>query len=133
MPDLIHSLLTNEVFRILARLVLTSFFWISGVRMLLDPAPIMGFIRSAELPLPRLIFSGVILTLLGGSALLVSNVSGLGWLGAGWLGVFTFLCVPLVHPFWKSPPPKNMSDLQMAMEHLTVIGGMMCAAALLAG
>lgn len=73
----------------------------------------------------------MIVTELGGSALLVSDAYGLGWLGAGWLGVFIVLCIPLGHPFWRFPQPQRMEHFQIALEHFTVVGGLMCAAALL--
>lgn len=42
------------------------------------------------------------------------------------------LSVPLGHPFWKLPPPQKMEECQIALEHFTVTGGLMCAAALTA-
>lgn len=132
MPSWIYDLVTDETFSVVARIILTSFFWIAGLFGLLMPGPIVATVRRAELPWPRLIVALMIITELGGSALLITNVGSLGWLGAGWLGVFTFLSIPLGHPFWKFPPPRKIEEMQIALEHLTVIGGLMCATALLA-
>lgn len=127
MPDLIRDLVTNDSFAVFARIVLTSFFWIAGIVTLLKPAGILAAVRNAGLPAPRSIVAAMIVTELGGSALLVSDNWSLGWLGAGWLGVFTLLSIPLGHPFWRFPQPKRMEELQIALEHLALIGGLMCA------
>ncbi len=132
MPDWVRELVTSDAFGVLARLVLTSFFWIAGIFGVLKFAVIVASVERAGLPAPRLIAAAMTVTELGGSALLVSNAWSLGWLGAGWLGVFTALSIPLGHPFWTFPPPKRMEEFQIALEHVTVIGGLMCAAALLA-
>ncbi len=60
----------------------------------------------------------MIVSELAGSVLLVTNAFQLGWLGAGWLGVFTFLSIPLGHRFWKFQPPKRMEAMQIALDIL---------------
>lgn len=132
MPSLIHDLLTADAFHLLARVVLTSFFWIAGIFGVLKFGNMVKAIEHHGLPRPQLIVAAMILTELGGSALLITNYANLGWLGAGWLGVFTFLSIPLGHPFWRFDPPKKMEEFQIALEHLAVIGGLMCAAILTA-
>ncbi len=106
----IDTLLASEAFSLVARLVLTAFFWIAGVFGLVKPKLIAPAVANAGLPAPRSIAALMIATELGGSALLVSDIGGLGWLGAGWLGVFTLLSIPLGHPFWKYPPPEKMAE-----------------------
>lgn len=132
MPDWVRELLTAEAFGTFARVVLTSFFWIAGIVTMLKPAMIIAEVERAGLPMPKPIVAAMIATELGGSILLVSDISGLGWFGAGWLGVLTFLSILLGHPFWRFSGPKRMEHFQVALEHVTVIGGLMCAAALLA-
>lgn len=128
MPELIYELIKSECFGILARVVLTSFFWTSAIFGIFGFAMMVKEIESNNLPAPRVLAAMVIVTELGGSALLVSNYHSLGWLGAGALGVFTLLSIPLGHAFWKYDQPKRMAEFQIAMEHIGVTGGLMCAA-----
>lgn len=130
MPPLIHDLLASPAFLILARLVLTSFFWIAGVVCLMKYREMAEVIAAHALPAPRLVTAMIAFTCLVGSALLITDFRSMGWVGAGALGVFTFLSIPLGHPFWKFPPPRRMDELQVALEHLALIGGLMCAAIL---
>jgi len=127
----IDTLLLSNHFNLTARLVLTSFFWIAGLFGLMKFNMIVASVRRANLPWPTAIAGLMIATELGGSLLLVTNWQGLGWVGAGWLGVFTFLSIPLGHPFWKFEQPRRMEEFQIAAEHVAVVGGLMCAAALL--
>ena len=130
MPASINDLLASPTFLVLARLVLTSFFWIAGVFTAVNFATMVAVIEERGLPAPRLIVAMMATTELVGSFLLVTDVGSMGWLGAGALGVFTFLSIPLGHPFWKYPQPRRMEEFQLALEHLAVIGGLMCAASL---
>lgn len=75
-----NDLVSSDVFSVLARIVLTSFFWISGVSGIVKPAPIVATVELADLPMPRLFVAAMIVTELGGSALLVSDFASLGWL-----------------------------------------------------
>lgn len=130
MPAEIAWVLSSEVFRLLALVLLTSFFWVAGLFGLCNVGAMVGLIRSHRLPMPRLIVAMMITTELVGSALLVSNYRSLAWLGAGALGVFTLLSIPLGHAFWKFQPPQRMAEFQIAQEHVALVGGLACAAAL---
>jgi transmembrane protein len=68
----------------------------------------------------------MIATQLVGSFLVITNVAGLTWLGAGILGVFTLLCIPYGHPFWRFGEPKRSEELYIAFVALT--GGLLLAA-----
>ncbi|TRW14480.1 DoxX family protein [Glacieibacterium frigidum] len=130
MPSIISDLLSADWFNVAARVVLTSFFWIAGIFGIAKFGMMVKVIEARRLPKPAAIVAAMIVTELGGSILLITDYRSLGWLGAGWLGVFTFLSIPLGHPFWKYPPPKNMEEFQIALEHVAVVGGLMCAAVL---
>ena len=130
MPPSIHDLLVSQAFVIFARVVLTAFFWIAGLFGLLKFAVMVKAIEAHALPAPRLIVALMVITELAGSALLITDFASLGWFGAGWLGVFSFLSIPLGHPFWNYRGPKKMEEMQIALEHLAVIGGLMGAAIL---
>lgn len=130
MPPLIADILTAQWFNIVARVTLTAFFWIAGLFGVFNFGMMVKVIEAHRLPNPAAIVVAMIVTELAGSALLVTDAYSLGWLGAGWLGVFTFLSIFLGHPFWKYDPPRKMEEFQLALEHLAVIGGLMCAAIL---
>ena len=130
MPSWIHDLLISQAFVIFARIVLTAFFWIAGLFGVLKFGVMVKTIEQHALPAPRLIVALMVVTELAGSALLITDFASLGWLGAGWLGVFTFLSIPLGHPFWNYRPPEKMEEMQIALKRLAVIGGLMGAAIL---
>src|SRR3546814_6308450 len=69
-------------------------------------------------------------TQLTGSALVITNFAGLGWIGAFGLAVFLLLTIPIGHPFWKFEEPKRTGEFHIALEHITVVGGLMLAAIL---
>ncbi|HCM9210345.1 TPA: DoxX family protein [Enterobacter roggenkampii] len=77
------------------------------------------------LPLPVLFATGTILCQLVGSALVISNFAGYGWIGSAMLIVFTLLTIPVGHPFWKFSEPQRTQEFHIALEHITVIGGLM--------
>ncbi|MBB6509115.1 transmembrane protein [Rhizobium soli] len=113
-------------FGYLARAVLTFMFWGSGLSKLIDfPA---GVAEMAQFGLePAFAFNvAVIITQLVGSALIILN--RWTWLGAGALGVFTALTIPIVHHFWTMEEPFKTLEFYVVMEHITVIGGLMVVA-----
>jgi len=52
------------------------------------------------------------------------------WLGAGALAVFTALTIPIAHPFWQLEGETAMFEMLVALEHVTVIGGLIVVAIL---
>jgi transmembrane protein len=130
MPAFIEAILVSDLFELIARVVLTSFFLIAGIFGLLKFDVMVATIRHHGFSSPKTVVAAMIVTELAGSVLLITDVFRLGWLGAGWLGVFTLLSIPLGHPFWKFQPPKKMEEMQIALEHIALIGGLMVAAAL---
>jgi transmembrane protein len=130
MPTIIEAILVSDAFEMITRVVLTSFFWIAGIFGLLKFDVMVATIRQHGFSSPRYIVAAMIVTELAGSVLLITDAFQLGWFGAGWLGIFTFLSIPLGHPFWKFQRPKRMEEMQIALEHFALIGGLMAAAAL---
>jgi uncharacterized membrane protein YphA (DoxX/SURF4 family) len=130
MNDIIISLLDHPAFLIAAKIVLTSFFWIAGIFGLFNFKVIVQEMIDVHLPSPRLFAVVTIACQLVGAGLIVFNPAGLGWLGAGALGVFTALTIPIGHPFWKFEEPKKTYEFYIVLEHVTVVGGLMLAAIL---
>jgi len=129
MPTSLGALLRAPAFALLARVLLTLPFWGSGLAKLFDfPG---GVAEMAHFGLePAALFNvATVIVQLGGSALIIAG--RLSWLGAGALGVFTALTIPLVHHFWSIPEePFRTIAFHTAAEHIGMIGGLMLAAIL---
>ncbi|MFY1708771.1 DoxX family protein [Tritonibacter scottomollicae] len=130
MEQLLHLILTHPHSIMFMKVVLTSFFWIAGVFGIFNFKTIVQEMIDAKLPRPAMFAVATILCQLVGSALLITDLWDMAWLGAGTLGVFTVLCIPIAHPFWKFEGEKGMYEFQIALEHITVVGGLMIAAAI---
>lgn len=130
MEQILHTALTHPHSIMFMKAVLTSFFWIAGVFGIFNFNAIVKEMIDANLPRPALYAVATILCQLGGSVLLITDFRDLAWLGAGALGVFTVLSIPIAHPFWKFDGEKGMYEFQIALEHITVVGGLMIAAAI---
>ena len=126
MTSFIHTMTASNWFGLLARIVLTYMFWASGLAKLIDFSG--GMAEMAQFGLqPAAVFNTlVIITQLIGSALIIAN--RWAWLGAGMLGVFTALTIPMVHTFWTMEEPFKTIEFYVVMEHITVIGGLMVLA-----
>ena len=130
MDDMLALVLTHPHAVIATKVVLTSFFWIAGIFGVLNFKVIVEEMVTARLPQPRLFAALTISCQLTGSFLVISNVAGLAWLGAGALAVFTLLCIPVAHPFWKMHDPEKTHSFHTALEHVSVVGGLMLAASI---
>jgi transmembrane protein len=127
-PRPIVALLDSAAFRVLARVLLTLPFWMSGLAKIAD----FGFAQQ-EMAMfglnPAAAFAiATIVTQLVGSALVISGRHA--WLGAGALGIFTALTIPIAHHFWALEGERAMMEMFFAVEHISVIGGLMLAAIL---
>ncbi|WP_062013104.1 DoxX family protein [Aureimonas sp. AU4] len=128
MPRPIARLLESALFTRLAIVLLTFCFWGAGLAKLADfqaaVAETAFFGIQPAAPITVL----VIATQLVGSFLLITGIKP--WLGAGALGVFTALTIPLVHHFWNLEGEAAIVHFHTATEHVTVIGGLIVAAIL---
>ncbi|HEX2146070.1 MAG TPA: DoxX family protein [Pseudorhizobium sp.] len=113
-------------FGYLARTVLTFMFWGSGLSKLIDFDAGVAEMAHFGLQPATFVNIAVIITQLGGSALIILN--RWAWLGAGALAVFTALTVPIAHSFWAMEEPFRTIEFHIVMEHITVIGGLMVVA-----
>jgi transmembrane protein len=110
------------------RAVLTLLFWSAGIFGVFNFSQVVSEVREIGLPNETLIASAAILLQLGGSLLVISNFAKLGWLGALALALFTVLTIPFGHAFWSFAEPRRTAELHIAMEHLTVVGGLLLCA-----
>lgn len=120
-------LLTHSVFLVVAKTVLTLVFWMAGLFGIFNFKIIVQEMIDANLAWPRFFAIATIATQLTGSAVVITNFAGLGWLGAGGLAVFLLLTIPLGHPFWNFEEPKRTQEFHIALEHVSVVGGLMLA------
>ncbi len=122
----IENITGSRVFGFLARTILTSMFWLSGIAKLADFNA--GVAEMAHFGLePATGFNiAVAVTQLVGSALIIAN--RWTWLGAGMLAVFTALTIPIAHNFWTMQEPIRTIEFYVVMEHITVIGALMVVA-----
>jgi transmembrane protein len=108
------------------RTVLTFMFWASGLAKLIDFQGGMAEMTQFGLQPAAAFNIAVIITQLGGSALIIAN--RWTWLGAGGLGIFTGLTIPIVHTFWNMEEPFKTMEFYVVMEHISIIGGLMVVA-----
>ncbi|WP_062227925.1 DoxX family protein [Aureimonas frigidaquae] len=123
MSDKINDVLRVPAVAFVARVLLTFPFWGSGLSKLIDfPG---GVAEMAQFGLePAVAFNiATIIVQVGGSLLVIVNRAT--WLGAGALGVFTALTIPLVHHFWAmTEEPFRTIAFHTATEHVGMIGAL---------
>lgn len=94
--------------------------------MLLDFGASAQGVRQLGLTPPALWNVLVIVTLIGGSILIL--LDRYMWLAAVTLGGFLGLTILLVHHFWSLPQPRAMAAMHIALEHMSLVGGLSAAA-----
>jgi len=121
-PGWVSNILSNRAVEIAARVLLTFPFWGSGLAKLLDFSGGVGEMRQFGLEPAELYNILTIIVQLGGSALIIFN--RMTWLGAGALGIFTALTIPLVHAFWRLEGERGITAFHTATEHVGMIGAL---------
>lgn len=122
----IHSMLESRWFWLLTRIVLAVVFLSSGLAKLLDFEGGIAEMTRAGLA-PAALFNWLtIITLLGGSILLLLDRAV--WLAAAALATFLLLTIVIVHHFWSLPGQQAISSMHVALEHVSLIGGLFAAA-----
>lgn len=112
----------SRAFELVARLLLTFVFWTSGLAKLLDFSTNATVMDSFGL-YPGWAFNLATLILqLGASAMIILDRGT--WLAAAALAVFTILTIPIAHPFWAKSGEATFRDMTVALEHISVIGGL---------
>ena len=127
-PRWVDAILDCRGTWLLARVALTSAFWIGGLTKLTDfPGAVA---EQAHFGLrPAALFAILTVTVeLAGSALVISG--RLVWLGAGALGVFTGLAALLANHVWDMAGDARFQAMNSFFEHLGLIAGLVMAARL---
>ena len=129
MPKAISALLNSPVFQLLARIVLVVTFVVPGIQQVLQFKHAVGEFAFFHLSPPGAFVIASAITLLVGSALVVLG-GRWTWLGAGALGIYTGLTILIVHHFWTMAEPDKTNEMRTALEHISLIGGLMVVAVL---
>lgn len=108
-----------------ARALLTFMFWASGLAKLLDMDAGLAEMRHFGLEPAMPFYVATVAVQLGGSLMVILN--RWTWVGAGALAVFTLLTIPIAHDFWAMEEPLKTLEFHVAMEHITVVGGLLVA------
>lgn len=122
----VDAALQSKWLWLVARLLLIVVFVSSGLAKLLAFEDGLAEMRQAGLE-PAWFFNvAVAVTLLAGSVLILFDKHT--WLAAGTLAVFLLLTILIVHRFWDLPEGRAQIALYFALEHISIVGGLLMAA-----
>lgn len=128
MPKFIEALLMSRGFLLFSRIVLTLVFWTAGIAGIVDFPMKVAEMRAFNLEPAELVAVAVTALQLGAPILIILN--RWTWLATGALGVFLALTIPIAHAFWAVPEAQKMPEFFIVLEHISLVGGLMVAAAL---
>lgn len=109
----------------LARVALTSAYWVGGLSKLFDfPGAVAEQAHFGIQPATLFAALTIAVELMG--SLLVISGKWL-WLGAGALAVFTVLATLIAHPFWTMVGHERFLATNAFFEHVGLVGGFVIA------
>lgn len=129
MSSPLFSLLQSRRFYTVATVTLTAAFWWSGLTKLFNFTDTQAEMLHFGLHPVTLFAALTIAVQLVGSALIIT-ASRWAYLGAGALITFTLATIPLAHRFWEMDGLIAVLEHALVMDHISVIGGLLLAAAL---
>lgn len=121
-PRVLHS----DWLWLAARLLLSTVFLCSGLLKLWNFEAGRQEVQNLGLAPPALWNGLVVLCLLGCSLLIV--LDRYLWLASAALVAFLALAILLVHHFWSLPPMRAAIAMNVALEHISLMGGLVAAA-----
>ncbi len=126
MPRAIAAILDSGAGWFFARLVLTFVFWGAGIGHLVEFQASVAELRALKIEPAPLMNVLLVVTLLAGSLMIL--LDRWLWLGAGILSGFLVVAILLAHNFWTMAEPARTPHFRVAMEHVSLIGGLMALA-----
>ncbi|MDR0217678.1 MAG: DoxX family protein [Enterobacteriaceae bacterium] len=126
MQRVIEKLLESTWLWVIARILLLFIFISSGLAKIIDFEGGLAEMRAAGLHPDWFFNIASAMVLLFGSLLILFD--RFIWLGAGALSVFLLLTIFIVHTFWNFSGEYAKTSLYFALEHTTVIGGLIATA-----
>jgi transmembrane protein len=121
-PRFVGDILRSGWLWHLSRVLITFMYWYAALGFVLNFSGAEAAMTLTGLH-PRWLVAGLtIVVQLAGSALIILDLAV--WLGAGMLGVFTLLTIPVDHAFWTMTGTAATQARLESEEHLTVIGGL---------
>ncbi|MBB3771414.1 MULTISPECIES: DoxX family protein [Ancylobacter] len=127
-PAIISAILRAPATAFVARLLLVFMFLGSAISKLVDFPGAQTEMAFFGLNPPWLFAALTIFTQIVGGLLILLNRAT--WLGAGALAIFTLLTIPIAHHFWNMEGPMAQLEFYVAVEHFSVVGGMLLVAIL---
>ncbi len=125
---LIDSILDSRAASLVGRVLLTSSFLESIYSKLTNWPGALGEMMHFNLaPAPAYAIATLITHVVGVGLIIWGRFA---WVGAGMLGVFTALTIPIGHHFWTLTGHEAQVEKFFAFEHVSVIGGLILAAML---
>ena len=114
-------------FDLACRFLLSVIFLSAGIPGLLSPAGFAAGLGQMGVPFPALSAAATIALTILGPLVLIFDIRKLGWVAAFALAAFTALTIPLGHAFWRFAEPRRTEELRIAIEHVSLIGGLLLA------
>ena len=128
-PRTVSEILSSPTSEILARILLTSPFWISGTLKIFDFPSALG--EAAHFGLQPVVPVAILVILVQIAGSLAVILKRMTWFGAGALGVFTVLASFVGHAFWTiTDPMARFHDMNAFLANMGLIGGLVLVAVL---
>lgn len=124
----VEGVLDSAITSLASRLLVTFLFWCEFLNHIRDLNGLHAYVAMVGLKPIWLVMALSLLVQGVGSLLVVLGRKV--WLGAGMLGVFTLLTIPIGHPFWTMTGQMAVIERLFSEEHLSVIGGLMAVSIL---
>ncbi|MFC0242402.1 DoxX family protein [Rhodopseudomonas telluris] len=125
-PQWVATILSSPPLWLAVRLALVSAYLLGGVVKLVDFPGAVAEQEAFGLHPGWLWATLAIVIELGGSALVLAD--RLAWLGAGALGVLTFVAMLTANAFWAAPVAERWTLTNAFFEHLGLIAGLVLVA-----
>jgi uncharacterized membrane protein YphA (DoxX/SURF4 family) len=112
----------------LARIALTSAYWIGGLTKLFDfNGAVAEQAHFGLAPAAAFAVATIVVELIGSALIITGHFV---WLGAGALAVFTVAATLIAHPFWHMAGHERFLATNAFFEHLGLVAGLLMAALL---